>query len=81
MAQFGEREREPGSVTLEKMVSVHLQAAGLKKSLLVIMIEQEQFLCRKRCARRKLAETDTERCMGRDELGRRVWHAVANGGS
>ena len=26
-------------------------------------------------------ETDTERCIGRDELGRLVWHAVANGGS
>ena len=32
------------------------------------------------CARRKLDETDTERCMGRCELGRLVWHAVANGG-
>ena len=32
-------------------------------------------------ARQKLDETDTERCMERDEQGRLVWHAVANGGS
>ena len=33
------------------------------------------------CARRKMDETDTERCMGRYEKGWLVWHAVANGGS
>ena len=32
------------------------------------------------CAGQKLDETDTERCVGRDELGR-LWHAVADGGS
>ena len=25
-------------------------------------------------------KTDTERCLGIDELGRLVWHAVADGG-
>ena len=33
------------------------------------------------CARQQLDETDTERCMGRDELGRPVWHAVDKCGS
>ena len=33
------------------------------------------------CARQKLDKTDTERCLGIDELGRFVWHCVANGGS
>ena len=30
---------------------------------------------------KKLDATATERCMGLDELGRLVWHVVANGGS
>ena len=30
---------------------------------------------------KKLDKTDTERCLGIDELGRLVWHFVANGGS
>ena len=33
------------------------------------------------CARQKLDKTDTGRCLGIDELGRLVWHSVANGGS
>ena len=33
------------------------------------------------CARQKLDKTDTEWCLGIDELGRLVWHSVANGGS
>ena len=33
------------------------------------------------CARQKLEKTDTERCLGIDELGRFVWHSVANSGS
>ena len=33
------------------------------------------------CARQKLDETDTERCLGIDELGRFVWDSVAGGGS
>ena len=33
------------------------------------------------CARQKLDETDTERILGIVELGRFVWHSVANGGS
>ena len=32
------------------------------------------------CARQKLDKTDTERCLGIDELGRLVWHSVTNGG-
>ena len=43
------------------------------------MIEQEQF-----CALpvvRGLDKTDIERCLGIDELGRFVWHSVADGGS
>ena len=31
------------------------------------------------CARQKLDKTDTECCTGIDELGRLVWHAVADG--
>ena len=33
------------------------------------------------CARHKLNKTDTEWCLGIDELGRFVWHSVADGGS
>ena len=33
------------------------------------------------CARKKLEKTDTEWCLGIDELGRFVWHSVADGGS
>ena len=33
------------------------------------------------CARQKLDKTDTERCLRIDELGRIVWHSVANLGS
>ena len=33
------------------------------------------------CARQKLGETDTERCLGFDELGRFVWYSVADGGT
>ena len=32
-------------------------------------------------ARQKLDETDSERCLGIDELGRFVRHSVADGGS
>ena len=32
-------------------------------------------------AKQKLDETDTERCLGIDELGRFVWDSVADGGS
>ena len=32
-------------------------------------------------ARQKLDKTDTEWCFGIDELGRSVWHSVADGGS
>ena len=28
-----------------------------------------------------MEKTDTERCLGIDELGRFVWHSVTNGGS
>ena len=47
------------------------------------MIEQEQFCITKNgiYARQKFDETDIERCMGRDELGRLVWQAMAIGGS
>ena len=31
------------------------------------------------CARQQLDKTDAERSLGLDELGRLVWHAVANG--
>ena len=31
--------------------------------------------------RQKLDKTDTKRCLGIDELGRFVWHSVADGGS
>ena len=31
------------------------------------------------CARQKLIETDTERCLGIEELGRFVWYTVADG--
>ena len=31
--------------------------------------------------RQKFDETDTERCLGSEELGRLEWLAVANGGS
>ena len=41
--QWRNLERKFGSVKLEKMVSVHLQAALLKESLSVIKIEREQF--------------------------------------
>ena len=35
-------------------------------------------LCKERCCERhKLDETDTERCMGRDELGWPLWHSMA----
>ena len=59
------------------------KAHDSRNLLSVIMIEQEQCLYHQEGshARQKLDETDTERCMGRDELGRLVWHAVANGGS
>ena len=30
---------------------------------------------------KKSDKTDTERCLGFDELGRLVWHTVASGGS
>ena len=33
------------------------------------------------CVRQKLDETDTERCLGIDKLGRFVCHSVANGAS
>ena len=33
------------------------------------------------CAREKLDKTDTERCLGIDELERFVRHSVADGGS
>ena len=33
------------------------------------------------CARQKLDKTDIEGCLGIDELGRFVWHSVADGGS
>ena len=33
------------------------------------------------CARQKLDKTNTKRCLGIDELGRFVWHSVADGGS
>ena len=33
------------------------------------------------CARQELDETDSDRCMGRDELGRLAWHAETNGGT
>ena len=42
-------------------------------------MEQEQYQERS-CARQKLDNTDTERCMGGYELGWLVWRAVANGG-
>ena len=32
------------------------------------------------CARQKLDKTDTERCLGVDELGLLVWRSVANDG-
>ena len=32
------------------------------------------------CAKQQLDETATERCMECYELGRPVWHSVANGG-
>ena len=38
-------------------------------------------LCITGCARQELVKTDAERCLGIDELGRFVWHSVANGGS
>ena len=68
---------------MAKVVSGHVQAASLKDSLSVIMIEREQFwaISKNGVVREKLDETDTERCMGRDELGRLVWHAVTKGGS
>ena len=33
------------------------------------------------CARQELDEIASERCMGRDELGRLAWHAETNGGT
>ena len=33
------------------------------------------------CARQKLDKTDTKRRPGTDDLGRFVWHSVADGGS
>ena len=47
--------------------------------MLVVMIEQECCaLPKKSCARQKLDEINTERCLGVDELGRFVWHSVAD---
>ena len=42
-SQWRNLERKFGSVQQEKMLSVHLRAAWLEGSLLVIMIEREQF--------------------------------------
>ena len=81
MAQFGEKVLfrkigEDGVSSFASRVTQGIFVGHHDRTGTVLCITQEWS-----CARQKLDKTDTERCLGIDELGRFVWHSVADGGS
>ena len=63
-------------------MSVHLQAAWVKKSSWVIMIEHEQFCAEPRVelCEAKVGQDRHGVMLGTCRTGRFVWHSVADGG-
>ena len=81
MAQFGEKvwSREIGEDGVSSFQSRMTQGifVGHHDRTGAVFVHYQDWSW----ARQKLDKTDTERCLGTIELGRFVWHAVANGGS
>ena len=86
---WSEMEKANGAVWRESLVSWNWR----RRCQFMCKSHDSRNLCRslsngsifahcqaRSCARQKFDKTDTEQCLGIGELGRLVWHSVANGG-